>query len=564
MSQTIYVRCEAVNLGASVYDTEDLSTIRGAGLAILNLSDRLRDICTGLGGTDPKEITSGASQAVIRVTLPDDRDELERFRTDVEEELRRGSQLQFATVLVAVSSADFGVAREELVASIRARQMRSARLSHAGITATVTSREESGTAMRSWCAIDMVRPAKVTPQKIRNDEKRFLSTSVDARRRHGFEAKQAFYKKLDGVQWDPQIDGGYEFAWDFHQIAAFDKATREAAKDGEFSSNLNGKLAVIYIDGNSFGAKQRLHCTDEKSQQNYDTIVQGNWRKAIRRILNAAWSPDRGLDPRWWNAVESEAPRLRLETLLWGGDEVIWVVPAWQGLAVLNTFFHTILDRTGHSATGNGPFGEFTYSAGLVFCHAEAPIRGIVELARELTEFCKDAVNDNKAGPDGVNRFAYAVLESFDQLGDDYHEARNRHLPFSPGTLGDAAVKAAVSNDPSAFADNWPAFVAMRDQFPHGSVYQILRELRQPVPPTPEGGEATFVPRAVRAIDRGLRDAPALANDPAVQRLFLPGSDGKLGDERRMNWLMLAELWDYFGPGPYVDSGRPVGEGSAS
>lgn len=322
-------------------------------------------------------------------------------------------------------------------------------------------------------------------------------------------------------------------------------------------------MAVIYIDGNKFGAKQR-NCTDEKTQSAYDNIVQGNWQKSIKRILGAAWSLEHGPDPLWWNDIGDGKPKLRLETLLWGGDEVIWVVPAWQGLSTLNTFFNAISNHSGPGETGNGPFGEFTYSAGLVFCHAEAPIRGIVDLAKELAEFCKDNVPVELKGKDGVNRFAYAVLESFDQLGDDYREARKRHLPFSPSAMKDDASRTDISNDPAAFADNWPAFVAMRDQFPHVSVYQILRELRQIAPSSTAGAEVTSMQRAVRAIQRGLRDAPGLDENPSVKSLFLPDLNNELADEQRMNWLMLAELWDYFGPGPYVDSGRPAGEGSAS
>jgi hypothetical protein len=31
--------------------------------------------------------------------------------------------------------------------------------------------------------------------------------------------------------------------------------------------------------------------------------------------------------------------KLRFETLLWGGDELVWVVPAWQGWWTLDFFF---------------------------------------------------------------------------------------------------------------------------------------------------------------------------------------------------------------------------------
>jgi hypothetical protein len=94
---------------------------------------------------------------------------------------------------------------------------------------------------------------------------------------------------------------------------------------------------------------------------------------------------------------------LRLEVLLWGADEIVMVVPGWQGLATLDLFFRM--------SAGWRPFPDgqpVTYKAGIVFCNSKSDIHRAGKLARELGNFAK---------LDGRNSFAYQVLESFDHLG---------------------------------------------------------------------------------------------------------------------------------------------------
>ena len=71
------IRVEALNLGASIGDTQDLSTIRGAGTACL-LLPRAILLASKKWGTIT-EVFSGASQAVGMLVCdrPMDQDELE-------------------------------------------------------------------------------------------------------------------------------------------------------------------------------------------------------------------------------------------------------------------------------------------------------------------------------------------------------------------------------------------------------------------------------------------------------------------------------------------------------
>jgi hypothetical protein len=265
-----------------------------------------------------------------------------------------------------------------------------------------------------------------------------------------------------------------------------------------------------------------------------------------------------------------------LETLLWGGDEVLWVVPAWLGWHVVQTFFRVVsagaadqraaapprsvavrpaaakheirnLDDKRKKAPAPAPAQQevpgldelvLTYSAGLVFCHAQAPIRRIWDLAEQLTREAKQARDRNK------NAIAYVVLESFDQLGGAVKAARVRHLPF-PATpdanvLGDRLSRTVI--DAAALPGLLDAVRWMRAHFPRGSVYRILRVLREE--------DATWEEKAQFKVwfARALGDlTPAQRRQGQAHLALFDLGQEKAGRDPavRINWLHLAELWDY-------------------
>lgn len=582
----IYLRVEAVNLANVIKDTEDLSTIRGSGLMILDLTEPVERAIQQSGlASSWKPVTSGASQTVFRVTMkaeasPSAVEAAGQLETSVSAVLRQDPRLRFATIVVVAQSAtDYALARETLLARTRWQQMRQARVSPAGLIASSPAspaNAKKDTNWRPWCAVDMVRPAAIAATNVRNEEKRWIGESVSARRDFGFAEKQGFYEREAG--WKPRADivGKMHAAWDFGQIAEFDTSEQFAKKYAHLPSVLNGKIALLYVDGNRFGKIQAEKCQTEEAQAQWDQLCQGQRRKALEAILKQAWDEDRPdwIDSLWWNRSNAAEWRLRLETLMWGGDELLWVVPAWQGLQVAQAFFQAV--EQSQSATAAAPkrdhwgapvsahshgvrnldvkpaktkvasgerkptgekldFGVLTYSAGIVFCHAEAPIQRVWDLALQLAEEAKDAT-DRKA-----NSLAYAVLESFDQLGESVHAARLRQLPFpakaeaqDAGKRLDGAVVRSRELVGLVQAIQW-----MKANFPRGSVYRILRVLRQDDWKKPF---ATWFSRAIRDIPAAeLRSGKSClesfdlrpANKPAVE----------LG--RRLNWMHLAELWDY-------------------
>ena len=586
----VYLRAEAVNLSCSVYDTEDLSTIRGSGLMILNLEDSVAMAIKAIVSIEASKsitcISHGASQAVFRLELPEGTD-ADSLAMSVESTIRQHTQLKFTTIVVSATRDVYDSARESLVAMTRFQQMKRLRISPAGLFPNQVTMSSSNQPF-PWCAIDMVRPACRTPDRIRNSEKKMLGESADVRRRYGFEQKQSFYATLSGVHWAPSIRSGpkIEAAWDFHQIGEFDKAAELAAANGECHRNLGGKLALIYVDGNGFGRKQAGFCIDEKHQEKFDHAIQSRWRTAIKRILEGAWKEGRIQNALWWNS-SGNVMRHRLETLLWGGDEVIWVVPAWFGLSTLKAFFDCVNDidqkersqmtapsvrsqntgkvpnivgaQSNKPATQSKHYGKLTYSAGLVFCHAEAPIQGIIQLAKDLANECKQHLNRKNTEE---NQFSYAVLESFDQLGDEIQRARRVHLPYPPESIpADAMDHLFIS--PTRFDKLLPAMLWMQTHFPRGSVYQILRELRRPTERTGNQTRTAVSDDASfgRLFDRALRDISTtektIAEKEGWRSVFDLREKGVNADECRTNWLHLAELWDYVVDSNLGGGGKP-------
>lgn len=610
----VYLSVEAVNLGNLIQDTEDLSTIRGSGLMILDLEGPTRRaIDNWRQNVSIELVTAGASQTVIRVQLNDD-DTSDALVRHVSEFLRRDELLRYATIVVDCAIGDYDVAREALLAKNRWRQLQQSRVSIADAFLRAKERDtpENAEQQRTpWCPIDMVRPAVRLVDNVRNDEKRFVSNSVARRRAYGFSEKQDFYYRT--AQWRPTaqtIGDRLRAAWQFQQIAEFDRdGDGRPAKDyRELPANLNGKIAIFYVDGNEFGKKQMKLCINEARQRQWDGRVQGEKLAALKNVLLQMWDPaiPEQLGPAWWNQSNRDEWRFRFETLLWGGDELMWVVPAWQGWNVANSFFETVrkLQPAEMSASPNrsdtmprrlspgathSPFpsgksgirnldakpskaqiemarqkqealearsreakaaaanqaadiGQLSYSAGLVFCHAEAPIQRIWQLAKELADEAKEATPSN-GREDEKNRIAYAVLESFDQFGHSIKAARVRHLPFPPAD--DRAVAQARIRRSVLHADQLAELQLlipwMRTHFPRGAVYKLLDILRY------EDSAGTADSEFSHWYERAVREIHAPSKDSMLHEFGHQAVTDKhpLSETHRMNWLHLAELWDY-------------------
>jgi hypothetical protein len=405
-----YLRIEGVNLDNFVYDTQDLSTIRGSGLAVLNAVNRLDG--EEITGLTLHKISSGASAGLFEFEgdVIDEMGFCEEVRTVLTNKIEAVRYATFAIDILPAVDEDFKLVREKTLAKNRWSQMQSPRIS---IPAFGT--DTSDGFKRVSCEVNSLR--RVNQKRTFKSGKKEVSDSVATRREYGSKEKQNFVKnELKDFFEVSRIK--HKFAWDFDSLTF-------AKRDGVNTldkGNLHHKMAVIYLDGNNFGKKQKdLEIPELQQFDQNKTDFQRQWLAALVNKV---------VDGKDWQICQKkdsgETETLyRLEILLWGGDEICIVVPAWKGWEVVEQFYH--------QATWSD---DITHSLGMVFCHHNAPIRRIINLTEELAGLAKRKSR-------GSNLFCYEILKSFDHIGGDLDDHRNKRSAYgenAEGLILDAAM----------------------------------------------------------------------------------------------------------------------------
>jgi hypothetical protein len=404
-----YLRIEGVNLGNFVYDTQDLSTIRGSGLAILESVSYFDG--KNILGFELKKISSGASAGLFEFEVSDNakfnRDE---FCNAVRSELNKeGKVFSYATFAIDVlpftdnKEKTFQIDREKVLAKNRWQQMQSPRFVFSPF-----SKKDTDKFKRVSCDVDKIQHA-VTTAKFKGDKKE-ISNSVYYRRKYGFEKKQSFIAE-EVTDYFDKNKIKHNFAWDFDDLTFGKKDFYNPDKD---KGNLHHKMAVIYLDGNDFGKTQQS--LEAKELGKFDKMKVEYQQKFLAGLMERVVSDRVG----WQFTGEDEKTGnyetiYQLEILLWGGDEICLVVPAWKGWEVVELFYN----ETKELKWDEKPL---THSVGIVFCHHNAPIRRIKKLAENLAGLAKDRSRKD-------NYFAYEILESFDHIGKDLFEHRKKRCP---------------------------------------------------------------------------------------------------------------------------------------
>jgi hypothetical protein len=386
------VRAEAVNFAWSCYDTQDLSTIRGGSMLLMNAHELIRGV--------PKPVVHGASQAIWSIEAETEED----ARRAIEWALTDHPQLRHTTFVVDAvpASADDRADVKELRARNRWRQFQQPTL------AVPEPFEKEHTGEATYCQMDFVRPGTATASK--GGGKPFpVSESVKERSKFGKTQKQVFYRRFL-----PEEHASLEFASDLEEITSRAGSAVKGEKDP--LKHLDRKMAVIYLDGNKQGEMAAgLGVKGDKGLKEFRDYLRRRQEEFLKAVLTqvAAKQPD------WWN---SQAKVARFETLLWGGDDILLVVPAWKGWEIVQLFF----DHVQGNAREPWKFGDdkFTYSAGLVFCSHKASIHRMRDLAEWLLIQGKAQANDATA----ENIIAYEVLESIDVATEGLERWRAERL----------------------------------------------------------------------------------------------------------------------------------------
>ena len=365
---------EAVNLSHLYQDCNDLSTSRGGGLAVLSLG---QDAAQWLNadGLHATVVSQGASQGLLRVEAADE----ERIRGLLRRCLRDDELLRYATVAIGTLPEEPGALprqRAQLQAMARWQQMTSPAVVYPPLRG------------RSVCRTDGLRPAPEGEE----------SPFTRLRRDHGRRKKHDLLREILGEE-----AGSFEVVQHIQELAA----------GGDRFGNLKEKIAVLHFDGNSFGSQSASRQTPEALSEFSEGVIRQQ-KAFFKDLVNSGGA-------EWWSNLEG-VRKLRLEIVLFGGDEIAFLTPAWLGWSSL-VHFYDYLKR--HPPVRGA---ELTYSAGLVFCHQKAPIHPIKVLAHDLSDQAK------ARGQGKGNFVCYQSLESFDNVGQDLDEYLDRLYRFTGGT----------------------------------------------------------------------------------------------------------------------------------
>lgn len=516
---TFYLRVEGVNLSNFVFDNQELSTIRGGSFLLL---DAIAEVRTHFEGKGIAEVISGGASSGLFQLNVSDMMAAKKLRDDVREFLSTDTKYKHATFVVAVAKEgnDFSLVRERLLALNRWQQMQSPSV------AVPSFNSSTGVAT---CEVDLVRPASRKKQVRKGDSRKFASDSVRRRVAYGRRQKQDFIV----FRTDRTIE--YYFAYDLDELS----------RDDQSRGNLNHKIAVIYLDGNSIGKLQNEKCTTADDQQKFDIALNSYRRAWLNALIDEMKSND-----DWF----SHEGRYRFEALQWAGDEITIIVPARFGWRTLEILFNTVnggMQDEHHLWTIDDERkwqfdgSPLTFAAGIVFCHYNAPINRITRLAYDLGNIAKkDKDETGKESKATRNQFAYEILESFDHVGRNLETYRKEQSPL---VIANGAVQRnadltqmILSGDSIGTIQEYIA--AIKTVIPRRKLYQITQLLFSS--DITDGGN---VAQKIAAVMKDARDALQGKPDAAAAMKQFEALQTSAGKGQETAWAHLAALWDYVG-----------------
>jgi len=503
-----YLRVEGVNLDSVLSDTSQLSVIRGSSLLLReatvalsgDLDAYLPDNKRPAFSSQLEAIATGASTGLYSFQA-DSRDAADNLLNNVSAWLNQ-HYADFTFVVDLIEKSDnFQSDINLLINKNRYQQLQQ-------LSFSLPEINQKNTIPMVACSLDGVRPASTKQHK--NEP---VSLSVYRRLNYGRQQRQTFYaRELN----DPDLLN-LKFTDDLASLAASNDY-----------GNLNNKIAVLYFDGNNFGSLQNKYCKTPETRRAFDQSI-ATWQgKFLTRLLS--WARH---DPEFLTADN----KIRLEVLMWGGDEVLLVVPAWKGIWTLQQFYQSIQGWRFPENTAEKQSDAMKYAGGLVFSQANTPIFRLCKLAKELAE---NAKNTNRES----NLFDYLVLESLDYPAESLAQLRRhqyqskaegRTLLMPPDQAQQQKLYAYIKDESlpksQVMALAHTAVQASNEEFEqeHERLLSLIKQY-----------DVTF------DVDSELEQLFKNPKNSDVKAMFARFIKGTLSDSTTIwPWIHLAELWDY-------------------
>ena len=323
----------------------------------------------------------------------------------------------------------------------------------------------------------------------------------------------------------------------------------------DLPASVKTKIAVLYADGNKFTQiRAALAAEGEgvvQAQKLFSsrlrTLQRDHLLPALLRPLIAARDAQAldEDDPELADRIERRRARaaltdecgearLRLETLMWGGDEILIVAPAWLGLELARAF----MDEVNNDRWAIGGHRQ-TFSAGLVIGSYKTPIRTLKQAARGL---CDDVVK--AAGAVHANKMSVEVFESVEPPGDGIASHRARLLNAPRSDVARQQFDARFVFDAPAFRAAHARIRALKEgngkrpAFPRSQLARLVREARR----------ADAFATLRREVDEMLSTYLSKAGDGAgleQDDLRLATGDALKGRPLSLDVFLIDHLWDF-------------------
>ena len=553
MEKDYWLLVEAQNYSSVVGDTQDLSTIRG-GSAMMRLGVRAVDKCLReTPGLQTDNVTIGGSLAIwsLSGTAKAVAEAVRCAKTLLEapsfdDTVRCFNHVGFSLAVVeAIKDEPFTQTRKRLKAvSTRLRHCQS-RLAYPAIETDA----QGSTAFGAVCPVDFVRPVpKSGTGKMLPDGKLAISRSVHDRRRLGMDSKHEVLRDVtDGVERSEKAERHLreDAKWLRPFAMQIDSISESAEPPRLLRTSLHDKICVVHLDGNKFGdleqaalfrkggpEGQENHDTQE-GQKEFDDSLQVCLARLILAALDVVLDgggvgcPSKGERKVREELFKTDARVIldsvvRFETLLWGGDEIMFIVPARLGWQVAEAIANIAKTLTINQTA-------LTFGVGMVFCHHDAPISRIKELADELADYAK---TKGKAAKPMQTCFAPVVMESFDHSGGNIGDLMDKRTPIDV-SRGDAPNYLTLTDN--ELATLRAAAIELREtgELSRGRLRLLARMV--------QSGGSHGVKYAADIID----EADGIAERAGCPE-HLSTIDG--GHPKGRFWRLLEEYWDYLLP----------------
>ncbi|WP_128292280.1 hypothetical protein [Afifella aestuarii] len=558
------LRIEGVNFGAAVFNTGDLSTIRGASLAyevaMEDAAERMEErVLQVAPNATCERIYVGGSQAAFRIKVCD-AESMEAIAARLRRELREGQyfvaekpefrpegkrkdqnrpptqHLCFVVDVAPVENDDEAGAVDRAMTRSRFRQMRAPSLPRAEVRVGLSD----GVKVRrsAFCPIDPMRPAAAEEEsRIWTAPGQFpfgeaLEPKVNAKgdvvaeriavcrrvgdlRPYGRTARWQLYKRRFKERKLTDLA-------DIRVAESFEDIVEDPPKD--LPESAKGKMAVFYVDGAGFGALRRKLGLREFSQLMQELYIDTLLYEQLADFdAGSKREKDRYARFRFdYEASDGKTPPkpfLRFETLMFGGEDWCFVVPSWLASEVLERIFA----RTAEFSEKGGV--ELGLRAGVLICPSKTPIRRATGVAHDLC--------------DGAKLF---MGETGARSAIDIHVMESIDVPY--GALKTQRRRIFGAVEPEVFGFDGGSWTKEARKFrhlsrlPRSQLYALIRRIG-------DEGDTNAKEEIRRACERSLDLREILCpNDAAEPDLdLLPAKAG--GGDISFRLKRLADLWDY-------------------